>query len=468
MSKKIALLLTLCLCLNVSCEKNKYKIVLTPQGDSIKREVTCWREGDNNKILEFPQSQLDQISQAYNVPSPKAGAKKYSFAGTFTEQTPNDIGGAGSYLYATTSMGDSFFYSERFRGNDDLQMGLNQRRKAVNELVDIIIGWFQSEMRWEWNFGKLKNFLDRDFRWDMQNICLYGWSAGLTGKDKEMGYRSVQYLSERNYFDTRESLEAINELGWHENYDMFIPIIRRIVAEKMGYDPEKNLPKSFTFLATTDSVRQSLEKYLKTSKQYKALLEAARKRKKVEPNLRDPEPLDTMGDLFSRAMGGPGFDIILEDDLEVVLTCPVEPYHTNGKWNEEKQILECSQVIEQSQSQLPTYMFAAWSVPNEAFQKAHFGKIVLEGEALGHYIFWQNSLSDTQKKEWNTFLESLTPDSGLKKQLTTQFKYPSGTEPGPENPGQWVSHFAKVLYENGKPSGVTATMPTTQSTQSTQ
>jgi hypothetical protein len=467
MAKRIAVLMVLCVCLTVSCDKNKYKISMKPQGDSIEREVICWRESDDGKIQEFPQARLDQISHAYKVPVTKTQAKKYEFTGTFTEKMPDDIGGVGIYLHTQAPMGESFFYSERFRGNDDLQKGLDQRRRAVNELVDIIIGWFQSEMRWEWNFGKLKSFLNKDFRWDMQNICLYSWSAGLTGRDKEMGYRSMQYLAERNYFDMREFLEAMNELGWQENCDKFIPIIRRIAAEKMGYDPEKKLPGSFAFLATADSAKKSLEKYLKTSKQYKALLETARQRKKMEPEIRDPEPLDTMGDLLSRAMGGAGFEVIFEDDLEVALACPVAPYHTNGQWNAEKHVLEWSQTIEQCESLLPTYMFAAWSVPNEAFQKAHFGQIVLEGDALGRYVSWQNSLSEAQKKEWDTFIESLKPGLELRKMIMA-FTFKSSTQAEPADASTWKNYFDEVLSKNGVPSSGPATKPGTQTMQSAQ
>ncbi len=466
MSKKIALLSVMCLCLNISCEKNKYTITMTPQGDSIQREVVCWREGENGDLLKFSQTQLNQFAKAYNVPAPEAEEKKYVFAGTFTEKLPNDIGGAGVYLHASTSMGDVFFYAERFRGNDDIQAGINERRQAVNELVDMIIGWFQSEMRWEWHFGKLQKFLDRDFRWDMQNVCLYGWSANLTEKNTEMGYRIVQYLSERHYFDFREFREAFDKINRRDNFDPLLNIVRKIAAEKMGYTLDEKLPKSLVFLSSTDSSRKSLENYLRTTRQYKTLLRKWEKQKKTNPNLRQPAPIDVMTNVLSRALGVHEFENAVADVLDVTLVCHAEPYQTNGRWNSDKQILEWSQVIENSSSKLPTFLFAAWAVANEAAQKARFGQIVLEKESLEAYAFWYKQLNALQQEEWDAFLESLTPGPELRKKIAA-FMFKTSTPPEPADATTWKNHFEQVLSQSSEPSGDPATMPTTQSTQPT-
>ncbi len=53
------------------------------------------------------------------------------FAGTFRKQTPADVGGAGRYSYFPNEMGNAWVYIERFRGDDDLENRLNQRRAAA-------------------------------------------------------------------------------------------------------------------------------------------------------------------------------------------------------------------------------------------------------------------------------------------------------------------------------------------------
>jgi hypothetical protein len=463
MMKKCFLAVVLCGVLTVGCEKNKYRLVLTPKGDVMQRELTCWRE-DNDKKTPYPQEELDRIAKAYGVKAPKAGANEYTFTGTFTNNMPDDIGGAGWYLHETTSLGESFIYSERFRGHDDLQAGINERKQAVDRMVDLIIGWFQSELRWEWNFGKLKKFLDTDFRWDMQNVCLYGWTADLIkpyskNVDSGIPLRIFQYLAERGYFEPGKGPEMIYDALFGKNSDKAMKIVRQLAAKKMGYAPEKKIPKSLAFLANPESAQKSFEKYLSSTKEYKALLTKWENRKKTDTEAAKPEPLYVMENLFLQAMGGEGIyekPSELGGELEVGLVCPVEPYATNGKWGKEG--IEWSLVLSTSNSNLPPYAYALWAVPNEAFQISHFGKIVLEGNELAKYTLWHKNLSDARAKEWDAFLESLQPGPTLtKKLLAFQFSDEPKAQPGSAT--EWTKTLHEMLFKKEPPTTTQATQP---------
>jgi hypothetical protein len=464
--KKFCLLM-FCLIGFVGCEKNKYTVTLRPQGDTIKREITCQRMDENN-LRKFPQEELNRLAKIYGVKAPESAEKVFTFTGTFHQDLPKDFDGAGWYLRYPSSMGDSYIYSERFRGSDDLEAGIDARKRAVNQLVDLTIGYFQSQMQWEWRFGRLKKFLDTDFRYDMQNLCLYFWTAELSDKTDEIIFRMVQYLAERGYFTPADGPEIVMSLNSEQNPEIIISAVRNLVARKMGYDPKKNMPKSLAFLSDSESIQKSVEKYLADTKEYKALLKKWEDLKKIEENLNKPEPIEVLSDLFSRAAGGNGVypDVpdlnSLGSELELTLVTFTKPYLTNGTVKVGK--VEWKSALTTSAGVLPPYAYACWAVPNEKFQMVHFGKVILEGNDLSEYCLWLKSLSETRLKEWNAFLESLSPGPTLTKKLAAfrfsdELKGKTDTATAPSSEAnQWATRFYKLLFE--KP--VKTNTPTSQ------
>ena len=193
------------------CIHNYYRVEITPDGDGFQRELTCWRsEGEKDSELQpFDQQEIEKIRPLYQGHETTDGGKKHKFSGRFTNQTPADVGGAGSYTRFVSPLGTLTCYVERFRGNDDLRGELARRNAAADRLVDLLQGWLASKLGQEPGFDNLRRFLDKDFRRDVKNLILYAWSGNLASEylaesEGEFLVRAGQYLCERGYAKPEE------------------------------------------------------------------------------------------------------------------------------------------------------------------------------------------------------------------------------------------------------------------------
>jgi hypothetical protein len=96
----------------------------------------------------------------------------------------------------------------------------------------------------------------------------------------------------------------------------------------------------------------------------------------------------------------------------VKLHLPVEPVATNGKWEAAGNIVvwklrqpgrgpEYTNPADNAQ--------AAWCEPDTAFQTRHFGRVLLDGQALIDYCQWYELLKPGQKTEWDAVLATTQP-----------------------------------------------------------
>ena len=191
------------------CEEKIYEVELRPRGDKIERRLTLRRQDlrDHSKesLSKDDLAELGRIARAYQTETPSVPRPKASFSGTFSSVLPHDIGGDGHYVHWESPLGRVFVYVERFRGNDDIYSSLEARRKAVDSLVDLLVGWFESELHGESDWPPLRAFLDTQFRTDLQNLSLLVWSTNVrdivesTDALAEVAFRAAQYCVERKY-----------------------------------------------------------------------------------------------------------------------------------------------------------------------------------------------------------------------------------------------------------------------------
>jgi len=71
-------------------------------------------------IQAFEPGELAAITALYPANNLINVGNRYTIQGEFSNELPNDVGGAGAYNHLTNSLGEAGFYMERFRGNDDL------------------------------------------------------------------------------------------------------------------------------------------------------------------------------------------------------------------------------------------------------------------------------------------------------------------------------------------------------------
>jgi len=409
------------------CPHNDFLVQLTPQGDRLERTLTFYcADGVNTNTgipsyQSFNAEELAAISNRYPAGSVTHDGRRYTAHGEFSQDLPADVGGTGTYDHFPTSLGDAAVYTERFRGNDDFA-GLAQRHfQAADRLADLMIGWSRQELWREPGYGRLRHFLDVEFRNDLKNISAY-WAAGQlaeaykTNASEEFVVRFGQYLWERGYFKTEEIpglFAAFNSSDPHP----LLARIQRLVAVKMGVPETDPLPPALAFLNSPDAMEDSLGNYLAGTKLYQAKLDHWRQVVKQKRSTKRPEPdevmQDALGDMLELDLFGHA------DHLAVRLSLPLPPLHTNGRWDASlHQVLWETEIAARTNAaQIPYTCYASWAQPDPSFQTNHFGRTVLDGDNLTQYCLWRNSLNPLQSAEWDTFVAQLKPDAGLTARL---------------------------------------------------
>lgn len=404
------------------CEKTyKYCIEMKPCEQGVERKLTC--SGN------FSDEELERIAALY-----ENRINRHTFSGRYDSNLPKDFGGAGFYMSFISNMGKTTTYSERFRGDDDLYVKLNQMGLQVDRFIDFIIGWLEYELGDDPNFDKLHEFCNNNLRQDCKNLSYYFWLAQITseyqGADEELGMRAIHYLLERDYFNQKEMLLLLE--GSEETNEAFYNVVRRIIADKMGYSDPNVAAERLKFLSDEEHLEKSIERYIPTTDLYKKIWET-KKIEEADPNAEPPET----GDILCSVLEGTGFDFDVfapKYTFEVKLNCDSIPFASNGKWDAEAQQVVWSVSTTSTYyfsivkgPSLPTYFYSSWSIPDKKFQEEHFGRVILSDEALAEYCMWQKGLDEKRAKEWNAFILSLKPEQDIEK-LVGVFRFSDDTE----------------------------------------
>jgi hypothetical protein len=428
--------LAISLALACGCEYDRYAVEMTPDGDSCRRVLTCWREetkGGKDEVpalKPLPQEELDRIAKLYSSKPQESGPAKRTFAGRFKGTLPSDVGGAGTYTRLATEMGDLFTYSERFRGCDDQARVLADMSYAADRLTDVLILWFESELKEDPHWPKLRGFMEADLRQDIKNGTLYLWMSGPAGKPEWSYVRAAQYFQERGYFQPQDIPAWNTDAAGGRK--LLLEIARRFVASRMGLPSETPVPASLGFLSSAERAEASWDKFQAESPAYKdwlAALDLKRLRWKPKgdaaPGKDKPDLKEPLSDLLAPSL------VILADDggdhVDVTLACKVQPLYTNGAYDATRGAIAWSEAL-RDPPDLPALCTALWIAPDESFQKAHFGRTVLTGDDLADYVLWRKLLGEADAKEWTAFLDALKPDGGLPEKVKA-FRFSSDPKP---------------------------------------
>jgi len=440
------------------CEHDEYVVEITPKGDSFERKLTCWHvstastsDGQSeSKINPLSEDKLKHLDQIYGEGKPAEGGKKTVFVKTFQAQTPADVGGSGTYTRYTSSLGDTVIYGERFRGDDDIAAQLARRNAAADQLVDLLIGWSQSEIGKEPDFAKLHDFLDKQLRQDLKNMAAYLWTSDVVSRtgenaDSEFAARVLQYLHERRYLTATELPRLLRTLSnAEEQPEAVLSMIMRALARQMGVPEEEPVPECLAFLAKPDQVKASFEAYVRTTDLYKIEFEEWREDESREPNAEPPEPLDVVGELVFGQLFSIRF-FVSPDKVQVRLACGTEPFETNGEWDADTDVLTWKHVLDKDRS-LPAFSYAAWSQPNAELQKKRFGRLILTGQELAEYAIWYQGLSPTEAAVWDGFLAKCEPDEQLRERIEG-FRFPNDPPLDPAKPDETPASLADAAKE---------------------
>ncbi|HET6327630.1 MAG TPA: hypothetical protein VFG04_23305 [Planctomycetaceae bacterium] len=449
------------------CEEKIYDLELRPSGDKIERRLTLSRHNlpdHSPKSLsgENDGPEIRRLAAAYKVDPPKLPQRKAVFSGTFRDALPQDIGGAGRYVHWESPLGRVRIYVERFRGNDDMYSSLEKRRKAVDQIVDLLVGWFESELRGQPEWPTLRIFLDQQFRNDLQNFSLFVWSTNVrdifesTDALAEVAIRAAQYCVERNYVTYEETptlRREFEDAQERDNPTALLKRIRQLIVVRAGAT-ETRWKQSLEFLSDTGRLQVSWHRYFWQSPYFKKTVadiglerrQVLRSRASGEDatspgstsDAAEPKPIFSaqfvdakeaafLGNLFWSAFAFNSHFLSDVSRVQANLEAPRKPFWTNGKWNDKQRRVEWSPLIAELPKpdgekspfsfEWPALCFAVWDEPSDAEQKRIFGRIGLTGHHLLDYCLWYGGLSGLEKKEWEAFLPTIRdnqPASRLK------------------------------------------------------
>jgi len=462
------------LVMSPGCEENCYEIEITPRQNRLDREITFYRKDvkalDDGAVqtiyVPMPEDELSKASAPYRRQLATSDPNIHRYSGTFVGHTPGDVGGAGYHKYVSTQMGSASLYMERFRGNDDLSGQLIRSFKAADRLTDMLLGWLRSEIAPYGTlnkYGRLMQFIDTKLRRDIKNLSVYMWTGKIrqaweTDGREDLAVRVLLYFCEREYLRPEQLpvlLRAVQAEGGGLNARA-LEIVRDIVASKAGLDPSGPLDEPLAFLATPESLVGSMNAYLRTTAEYRALMAKWQRDKRQSPDQapsKAPEPTDALEMIVSDLIGihpsGPG-----AASVSVKLNLTVKPVYTNAeKAENQPAVYQWSSAISGRTSDrtsgLPPVCYAVWAEPDEQFQKAHFGKIVFHDEDLVEYCLWHLGLGDSERRQWDEFARSLAPDQDLLKRLEA-FRFDNEKTPDEGHKESPESHAAKIIARIAK------------------
>ena len=451
--RRFAAALGVSLCLLAGCQDhNRYEIELQPEGAEMVRTLTAWRVPENRGKDRFPADELQRIAALYPDELAAAGTR-HAFRGRFGPKMPSDVGGSGDYHFTSTSLGTAAIYVERFRGGDDVEAHIDDRRRASDELTDLLIGWFQSEIGRDPNFVRIRAFLDREFRHDLRNLSHY-WAMARASThqqaaiNQEYWARAAMYLVEHGYFRVEEVPAAVHVESTNDTVQQ-VRFVIDLISRKISPENQPSVSKSLAFLTDTARAETSLDAYLRTTPQFRRREQTWRRAQAANPAAPPPDPKDIVLELVARLFFGLDW-ISQNDELRVALAVPLQPFATNGTY-----LSASNQVVWTASlghgTELPALAYAAWSVPNVAFQETHFGDIALTGEDLANYVAWYTGLDPTQRAEWDAFVSALEPGPGLSEVVRGfAFTQPRGEPPAgaPAVQANVADYVKKLLLPN--------------------
>jgi hypothetical protein len=453
----LALALVTLMFLVTGCPHNDYTVQLKPHGHDIERTLIFYCANGTNQYTGGPNYQgfdpaeLAAINALYPANGLTHAGGIYRARGEFTNALPGDVGGTGAYTNLATSLGEAGIYIERFRGNDDLAGRAERRLKAADQLTDLLIGWSRMELRHESGYPKLQHFLEVDFRRDLKNASAY-WAecqfieTYQTNAVEEFISRFSQYLWERKYFTIGE-VPYLSTIFAENDTPAIYGLLQRLVARQMGVPDTEPVPTSLAFLANETAMNRSFDKYLVTTKSYRASLKQWNTDKKAKPDLERPDPEAAIDPALKDLIAFELFET--PDHLTVRLTLPLPPAHSNGRWDDslKQEIWESDIPGRTNDARAPFFCFANWAQPDDSFQQEHFGKIALTGDRLTQYCLWRSSLDPQLGREWDAFLFNLEPGAELIKRIE-DFRFTSESTNASHQPAiSSPSYYPRTLLQ---------------------
>ncbi len=421
---QVAFILTAAVLILAGCEYDRWTIRMTPAGDTIRREAVVERMGGGRVEAPASQAATQPVESDARKPVPPeriaALEKLYpqrvetdsgaGFAGTFGPTLPDDLG-PGRYVRYASELGDAYLYMERFGGDPDQAARIEQAFADVDTLTDRVIAWLGSELGEERNWPEFQKKLDGPLRRTLKNGLLLAWDGqtGLAGEEEDDApvdilSRIFLQLAEAGLLKTQDipTLRRMTDDG--VSSDAGLAFLRAKIADLLGYESEKEAGDVLAFLADSEAAQESFHRYLRSTPEYRRMLEEWRRGERDEDD-EPPEPTDVLSTPAERIFAM-FFRLGSADMLALSLKTEVEPFATNGEWSAEDGEVRWERNLPYDE-QTPAICFAAWARPDPAAQERYLGSGTLDGAELLNFCTWRSTLSAGRERVYLAALDGL-------------------------------------------------------------
>jgi hypothetical protein len=407
------------------CVSDSFEVELRPDGDALIRTLTWSRSrsaGQDRQPALAPE-EIDRMAALFEEHLTPANARQQMFRGRFVGTMPKDVGGAGHFTRYASPLGSTAAYVERFRGVEDLNASVAQVQASADGLTDHLLAWLTKELSNEPGFDALRTFLDQEFRRDLKHIGLSVLMADVAADYRadlreEVVLRIGQHLVERGYV-TPDELPGLARAVARNDAQAILARVARFAATKAGHAADDELPESWAFLSDPVEARRSLDAYLETTAEFQELLTAWEERRAVDASAERPRPDEVVQRLL--ADGLPTLRLFQRRDAVTVrLAVPLEPFATNGAWDDRRARVVWSSEADEHDV-WPTFCYCLWSEPDAAYQERTLGRVAVTGRELADYVMWYRGLSADEAAEWDAALAELQPGDDVEQRLAGFF-----------------------------------------------
>lgn len=413
-------------------------VVVALAGGCANRQVrVVMRPGEAGPERSFETNRADaeerrRIAEAYaSGPLDRRGGEDgVRFEAVFAERDlPSELGNRNGWSALPGSFGTAFLYVEQFGGERDDWSAFRRRMDAGELWLRLGAGFLESRIEDEAARAEWRRFADEELVPDLLSAFLRFNANGLVQQGQriatrfrppaERGERTddewfqiqvftplVAFAIERGWIEAEEGqlvlLSGIDgwasagERAWSRK-NLADPIVERFVrrfkpdAAPGTIGPENQelvmLGLAFLWWVNTSGDAAAI------------LLESPAIPESDKDRLRRGDRLIPIPGPFGIPIGGGAKPL----DSEVVLETGVEPFITNGSWDESLGTVTFSTRVYPSAERrrlAPPVFHASWAEPDADLQRAIFGEVVLTGQAIAECACWERMLDDETRAAW--------------------------------------------------------------------
>ena len=424
--------------------------VITGSGCTNRQVRVEMRAGLNGPERVFETNRansddLDRIAKAYESGPSKRddGRDGVRFEADFSDrELPSELGNRNGWSSLQGGLGASFLYVEQFGDGRDDWKAFRTRMDAGELWMRLAVTFFAGRIEDEDARKEWKRFADEELIPDLMSGFLRFTANGFVQQGQRVDYQFrppsargprsddewfqiqiftplVGFAIERGWIEPEEGQLALlsgidgwvsaGERDWSRT-TLADPIVertvRRFVPEakpgRIGPENDQLILLGLGFLWWVNTSDEAKEVLLASP----AVSEADKAK------LRSGNRFISLPGPFGIPIGGG--DSPLES--EVVLETGVEPFITNGNWDESLGTVTFSTRIypaEQRRRLAPPVFHASWAVPDQEIQREIFGEVMLTGQDLAEVTFWERTLDDQTRDDWNRAIIAARLDRDL-------------------------------------------------------